>query len=49
VEAALFCLIEHLPFRKLRSVDDWPKLVAFAARFAERESARQTAYRFDSA
>lgn len=48
VETALFTLIEHLPFRKLRSVDDWPKLVAFAARFAERESARQTSYRFDS-
>jgi glutathione S-transferase len=49
VEAALFCLLEHLPFRKLRSVDDWPKLVAFAARFAERDSARQTTYRFDAA
>jgi glutathione S-transferase len=48
-ETTLFCMVRHLPFRKVMNVDGYPKLLAFAAAFEERESARATAYRFDTA
>lgn len=46
-EIELFCLIEHLAFRGSMSVEPYPALVAFAARWGHRESATATAYRFD--
>jgi glutathione S-transferase len=48
VEVALFCLVRHLPFREVMPVDGWPRLIAFAADFARRESARATDYHFDT-
>lgn len=47
LEVALFCLVEHLTFRKTLAVEAYPALVAFAREFAERPSAVATAYRFD--
>jgi glutathione S-transferase len=47
LEVSLFCLVEHLPFREVLSVEPFPALRAFAERFAARSSARETAYRFD--
>jgi glutathione S-transferase len=47
-EASLFCLVEHLAFRKTISVEAYPALIRFAQAFAERESAQKTAYRFDT-
>lgn len=47
-EASLFCLIEHLTFRKTLGVESYPALVRFAQAFAARPSAQQTAYRFDT-
>jgi glutathione S-transferase len=49
VEVALFCVVTHLPFRKIADVAPWPRLTAFAARFGERASAHSTEYRFDQA
>ena len=46
-EVSLFCLVEHLAFRPTVSLDPCRELTAFCARFGSRESARQTAYRFD--
>jgi glutathione S-transferase len=47
VEATLFCLLRHLPFREVMSVDAWPQLQAYADHFGQRSSARATEYRFD--
>jgi glutathione S-transferase len=47
VEVTLFCLVRHLPFRKIMSVDAWPRLRDFSDRFGLRDSARSTEYRFD--
>ncbi len=49
VEVALFCVLKHLPFRELMDVTRWTRLGDFTQRFAERESARATEYRFDAA
>jgi len=46
-EVSLFCLVEHLAFRPTVSLDPYPALTTFCARFGTRESARSTAYRFD--
>jgi len=48
LEASLFCLVDHLVFRKTFSVEAYPALVRFTREFAERPSAQQTAYRFDT-
>jgi glutathione S-transferase len=48
VEVALFCVVTHLPFRQVLDTSPWPKLTAFAQRFSERPSARDTEYRFDA-
>jgi glutathione S-transferase len=48
VEVAIFSLVTHLPFRDVLDVDGYPRLTAFCERFAARESARQTGYRFDA-
>jgi glutathione S-transferase len=47
LEVSAFCCCTHLPFREIRRIDDAPRLTAFAQAFAERDSARATAYRFD--
>jgi glutathione S-transferase len=48
LEAALFCLVTHLPFRQIADVSGHARLGAFCARFGERAGARQTGYRFDA-
>jgi glutathione S-transferase len=49
VEAALFCVVTHLPFRQVLETSRWARLTDFALRFGERPSARSTEYRFDMA
>lgn len=46
-EVTLFCLVEHLAFRRTMPVDPYPALVAFARSLSARPSAERTAYRFD--
>ena len=48
-EVGLFCLVEHLPFRGTLPLDPYPNLVRFSRGFAERDSAKRTAYKFDQA
>jgi len=43
-EVTLFCLIEHLLFRPMVSLDGLPKLRAFATGFSVRESAQRTPF-----
>ncbi|HEX2670334.1 MAG TPA: glutathione S-transferase [Polyangiaceae bacterium] len=47
LEVTGFCLVTHLSFRDVLPITRYPRLVAFSERFAERASARETAYRFD--
>lgn len=47
VEAAIFCVVRHLPFREIMEVTQWTRLMEHCARFDERAGARQTEYRFD--
>jgi glutathione S-transferase len=49
VEVALFCLVTHLPFREIMDVTPWKRLGDFCSRFGDRESARATPYRYDTA
>lgn len=46
-ETALFCLVEHLEFRKVLSTAPFAALRSFASRFAERDSALATPFVFD--
>lgn len=46
-EVALYCLVRHLPFRKVLDVARWTELGAFCDRFDDRASAQRTVYRFD--
>lgn len=48
LEVTLFCVWEHLGFRPSVERTGYPRLEAFAQRFGERSSARQTPYRFDA-
>lgn len=48
-ETSLFCLVTHLPFRKVMEVSGYPRLQAFCATFGQRASAQATSYRFDAA
>ncbi|MFT3839063.1 MAG: glutathione S-transferase N-terminal domain-containing protein [Myxococcaceae bacterium] len=48
-EVALFCLVEHLPFRATLPVEPYPNLVRFSRAFGECDSAKRTAYKFDQA
>jgi glutathione S-transferase len=48
-EASLFCLIEHLHFRKTVPVEHYSKIEAFRKTFATRSSAQRTPYQFDVA
>lgn len=47
-EVALFCLVEHLPFRNALSVERYGNLSRFRERFGSRPSAVNTPFRFDS-
>ena len=47
LEVTLFCLVEHLTFRKTVPVEPYSALAAFAREFGQRPSAVATAYRFD--
>ena len=47
LEVALFCLLEHLEFRGVQSLEGYPNLRGCAERFGRRSSARNTAFRFD--
>jgi glutathione S-transferase len=49
LEVSAYCLITHLPFREIASVDQFTSLSSFAEEFGKRESARSTTYRFDVA
>lgn len=47
LEAALFCLIEHLEFRPTVALEGLPRLRDFSRRYGDCEAARCTAYTFD--
>lgn len=47
LELTLFCLIEHIAFRPMVSLEAYPTLRAFAAEFGQRPSAMRTVYRMD--
>ncbi|MBL8268453.1 glutathione S-transferase family protein [Steroidobacter sp.] len=46
-EASLFCLVDHLQFRKTVPVEPYSALLSFTQAFAERPSAQRTTYQFD--
>lgn len=46
-EVTLFCLLEHIPFRPTVSLEPYPALRAFSAKFSRRPAAQQTPFRFD--
>jgi glutathione S-transferase len=48
VEISLFCLLTHLPFRKVLDVTAWTRLSGFVSVFGKRESAQTTEYKFDT-
>jgi glutathione S-transferase len=48
-ETALFCLVRHLPFRKLMDTSGYARLQDFCQEFEQRPGAASTAYRFDTA
>jgi len=47
-EVSLFCLVDHLPFRDVLSVEAYANLRRFRDRFAARASAAATPFRFDA-
>lgn len=47
-EVTLFCLLEHLVFRPNVPLDAFPRLRAFAAGYALRESSQRTPYQVDA-
>lgn len=47
LEVTLFCLIEHLGFRRSVPVEPYSTLLRFTREFGSRPSAQQTTYRFD--
>jgi glutathione S-transferase len=47
-ETAVFCVVTHLPFRKVMEVDGYPRLQAFSQSFGARAGAQATPYRFDA-
>lgn len=48
LELTLYCLVRHLPFREVMSVEPYPELNQFCAHFETRQSVRDTTYRVDS-
>lgn len=49
LEVALHCLVEHLPFREIMTLERYPRLTTFSQAYAGRASARATTFRFDAA
>lgn len=49
LEVTAFCVVRHLPFRKICEVDRFTALSRFASDFDERPSARATPFQFDVA
>lgn len=49
LEVALYCVLDHVAFRPTVSLDGFPRLRGFAAAFAARPSARDTAFCVDLA
>lgn len=47
-EVSLFCLVDHLSFRRTVDTARFSALTRFAAEFAMRPAVRRTAYRFDT-
>lgn len=47
-EITLFCLIEHLQFRRTLPVDPYGKLLRFAEIFSSKDAARRTVFQFDA-
>ena len=47
LELSLFCLLEHLEFRKVLPLAPYARLLAFRQGFAQRPSAQATPFRFD--
>jgi len=48
VEVGLYCLVTHLPFRKVLDPAPYARLSAFVAGFEGREAVRATTYAFDA-
>jgi glutathione S-transferase len=48
LELSLFCLVDHLEFRDVMSIEPYRHLRAFRDRFAERPSATATPFTFDN-
>jgi glutathione S-transferase len=48
-ETSLFCLVTHLPFRKIMDVGGYPRLQSFAQSFGAHPGPRATEYHFDAA
>jgi glutathione S-transferase len=49
LEVSAFCMLTHLGFRELSSIEDRPRLLAFCQRFGARPSALGSGYYFDRA
>ncbi len=47
LEVSAFCMLTHLGFRQLLSLEDRPRLTAFCQRFGARPSALASGYYFD--
>lgn len=47
LEVTLFCLMEHLVFRKTVPIEAYSALIQFKNEFAKRESAQRTVYKMD--
>jgi len=47
-EVTLFCLVEHIAWRKTLPLESYPALVRFAAAFGTGDAAARTAYAFDA-
>jgi hypothetical protein len=47
LEVSLFCLIEHLEFRQVKSLAGYRRLARFRTAFGDRASARATPFEFD--
>lgn len=48
LETTLFCLVEHLPFRQVMSIEPFRQLAAFRDTFGARPAARATSFVFDA-
>lgn len=48
LEAALFAVATHLPFREVSDVSSYVRIAAFVTEFGQRASAQRTTYHFDA-